>query len=107
MVRIWGFIIFVNMIFQTYLVVAWPNSLKEVNKLFWTIKVPWGWTYTAEIVPAWVAYFSLGYYSIMLTSTLIGFIVMVLYKPRTWCTFCPMRTMTQTICNLKNRRNKI
>ena len=26
----------------------------------------------------------------MLTSLLLGLIVMVLYKPRTWCAFCPM-----------------
>ena len=34
---------------------------------------------------------------------LIGLIVMVLYKPRTWCAFCPMGTMTQSICKLKNK----
>jgi len=28
---------------------------------------------------------------------------MVLYKPRTWCAFCPMGTMTQGICKLKNK----
>jgi len=39
----------------------------------------------------------------MLTSLLIGLIVMVLYKPRTWCAFCPMGTMTQSICKLKNK----
>ena len=34
---------------------------------------------------------------------LLGLIVMVLYKPRTWCAFCPMGTMTQGICKLKNK----
>ena len=42
-------------------------------------------------------------YSLMLTSLLLGLIVMVLYKPRTWCSFCPMGTMTQGICKLKNK----
>ena len=51
----------------------------------------------------WVAQFSFGFYSLMLTSLLLGLIVMVLYKPRTWCAFCPMRTMTQDICKLKNK----
>lgn len=32
-------------------------------------------------------------------------IVMVLYKPRTWCAFCPMGTMTQGICKLKNKES--
>ena len=50
-----------------------------------------------------LAQFGYGFYSLMLTSTLIGLIVMVLYKERTWCSFCPMGTMTQGICKLKNK----
>ena len=80
----YGFLIFFlsmfgNMIFQTYLVISGVESLREVLKLFWTIKVPFGWTYTAEIVPSWVAQFSFGFYSLMLTSTLIGCIFLVVF----------------------------
>ena len=75
----------------------------EAIKLFWTFRVPWGWTYTAGTVADWVAQFSFGFYSLMLTSLLLGLTVMVLYKPRTWCAFCPMGTMTQGICKLKNK----
>ena len=92
---------FGNIVFQTWIVAIGAGTLKEVIKLFWTIRVPWGWTYTAGIVPNWIAQFSFGFYSLMLTSTLIGLIVMVLYKLRTWCAFCPMGTMTQGICKLK------
>ena len=94
---------FGNMLFQTYLVAAGANSLKEALKLFWTFRVPWDWAYTAGTTADWVAQFSFGFYSMMLTSTLIGLIVMVLFKPRTWCVFCPMGSMTQGICKLKNR----
>lgn len=94
---------FGNMLFQTYLVGAGASSLKEVVKVFWTIRLPWHWAYTVQVQPAWIAQFSFGLYSLMLTSALIGLIVMVLYKPRTWCTFCPMGTMTQGICKLKAR----
>jgi len=96
---------FGNMVFQTYLVGAGAANLKEAIKLFWTIKVPWGWTYTAGTVSDWVAQYSFGFYSLMLTSTLIGLILMVIYRPRTWCSFCPMGTMTQGICKLKNKPN--
>ena len=82
---------------------AGAASLREAIKLFWTFRVPWGWTYTAGTVADWVAQFSFGFYSLMLTSLLLGPIVMVLYKPRTWCAFCPMGTMTQGICKLKNK----
>ena len=94
---------FGNMLFQTWLVASGASSLQEVIKLFWTIKVPFGWVYTPGLVPDWVAKFSFGFYSLMLTSLLLGLIVMAAYKPRTWCSFCPMGTMTQTICKLKAR----
>ena len=102
----YGFLVFFltmfgNMVFQTYLVAAGARGLREAIKLLWMFRVPWGWAYTAGTVVDWVAQFSFGFYSIMLTSTIIGLAVMALFKPRTWCTFCPMGTMTQMICKLK------
>ena len=102
----YGFLVFFlamfgNMLFQTYLVGAGAASLREAIKLFWTFRVPWGWTYTAGMVPDWVAQFSFGFYGLMLTSLLLGILVMILYKPRSWCVFCPMGTMTQGICQWK------
>lgn len=104
----YGFLVFFlcmfgSLIFQTWLVGSGAESLREAIKLFWTFRIPWGWTYSAGTVPDWIAQFSFGFYSLMLTSTLIGLIVMRLYRPRTWCAFCPMGTMTQSICRLKNR----
>ena len=43
----------------------------------------------------------IGVVFLMLTSTIIGLIVNILFKPRTWCSFCPMGTMTQMICKIK------
>ena len=106
----YGFLIFFmsmfgNMVFQTYLVGAGANSLRKAIKLFWTIRVPWGWTYSTELAPSWVAQYSFGLYGLMLTSLLLGMITMVLFKPRTWCSFCPMGTMTQGICQIKTHMN--
>lgn len=97
---------FGNMVFQTYLVASGSENLREAIKLFWTFRIPWGWTYSGSIFPDWVAQFSFGFYSLMLTSLLIGFIVMSFFKPRTWCAFCPMGTMTQAICKLRNRKKR-
>jgi hypothetical protein len=94
---------FGTMVFQTYLVFSGAGTLRKAIKLFWTFKVPWQWAYSGSVFPDWVAQFGFGFYSLMLTSTLIGLIVMVLYKERTWCTFCPMGTMTQGICKIKGR----
>ena len=95
---------FGTMLYQTYLVFGGASSLRQAVKLFWTFRVPWGWAYTAGSAPGWVAQFAFGFYSLMLTSALIGLIVMVLYRPRTWCSFCPMGTMTQGICQIRNRK---
>ena len=102
----YGFLVFFlsmfgSMLFQTYLVASGANSLTEAIKLLWLFRVPWGWAYTAGTVADWVAKFGFGFYSLMLTSTIIGLVVMALFKPRTWCSFCPMGTMTQMICKMK------
>ena len=102
----YGFLIFFlsmfgNMIFQTYLVAAGARNLGEAVKLLWMFRIPWDWAYTAGTVADWIAQFSFGFYSIMLTSTIIGLVVNTLFKPRAWCSFCPMGTMTQMICKIK------
>ena len=95
-------IMFGLMLWNTYLVFADVKSLKQVITLFWTFKVPWNWAYHGTLFSAGVAQFAFGFYSIMLTSTLLGLLTMVLFKPRSWCVYCPMGTMTQMIYKIKN-----
>lgn len=94
---------FAVMLFSTYLVFKGASALQEVVTLLWTIKLPWHWTNTSGVSP-WVAQFAFGFYSVMLTSTILGLITMFLFKPRSWCVYCPMGTMTQGISMLKYRR---
>ncbi len=94
---------FCNMLFQTYLVGAGAASLREAVQLFWSFRVPWDWAYSAGTVPPWAAQFSFGLYGLMLTSLLLGLVLMVLYRPRTWCAVCPMGAMTQSVCKLRCR----
>lgn len=99
---IFFFIMFGQMLWNTYLVFSEANSLKQVITLLWTIKLPWNFAYHGTIVAPWVAQFSFGFYSVMMTSTILGFVTMVLFKPRSWCIYCPMGTMTQLICKARN-----
>lgn len=96
-------VMFVNMLFSTYLVFSGANDMKEVVKLLWTIRLPWHFAYHGTLFAPWVAQFSFGFYSVMLTSTVLGLVTMLLFKPRSWCVYCPMGTMTQGICRLKNK----
>ena len=101
---IFFFAMFFQMIYVTILVGSGASGLRQVVKLFWTFKLPWNWAYHGTALPLWAAQFAFGFYSMMLTSSLIGIIVMVLYKPRSWCVFCPMGTTTQLICRAKAGR---
>lgn len=102
----YGFLIFFLtmfgiMIWNTYLVFAGTEGLKQIVTLLWTFKVPWQWAYHGTLISTGVAQFAFGFYSVMLTSTLLGLVTMILFKPRSWCVYCPMGTMTQMICKIK------
>lgn len=92
------------MIFNTILVFQQARGLSSVVTLLWTFKLPWNWAYQITSVPLWVSQFAFGFYSVMMTSTLLGLITMVLFKPRSWCVYCPMGTMTQLICKAKGSK---
>jgi len=93
---------FALMIYNTYLVFA-GRSLSEAVTLLWVWKLPWNWADTSFAAP-WVAQFAFGFYGVMLTSTVIGLVTMIIWRPRTWCAYCPMGTMTQGICKIKHRK---
>lgn len=97
---------FLIMLWNTYLVFAGTNDLKQVVTLLWTFKLPWHWAYHGTLFSPGVAQFAFGFYSVMLTSTLLGFLTMLLFKPRSWCVYCPMGTMTQLICKAKLPKEK-
>lgn len=104
----YGFLVFFmamffNMLFNTYLVFEGTSTLKEVITILWTFKMPWNFNELSSVTP-WISQFAFGFYSMMLTSTILGIITMALYKPRSWCVYCPMGTMTQGICIVKNKK---
>ena len=101
------FVMFFQMLFVTGLVFAGARDLSEVVTLLWTIKLPWHWAYHGTLFSPGVAQFAFGFYSVMLTSTVLGLLTMVLFKPRSWCVYCPMGTMTQLICKAKSHGKSI
>ena len=94
---------FILMILSTINVFSGTQNLKEVVTVLWTFKLPWNFAYHGTIFSDGFAQFAFGMYSIMFTSSILGFVTMLLYKPRSWCVYCPMGTMTQAICKLKNK----
>lgn len=94
---------FILMIINTVHVFSGANNLNQVITLLWTFKLPWEFAYQGSFLSPGIAQFAFGLYSIMLTSTVLGLLTMILFKPRSWCLYCPMGTMTQGICILKNK----
>lgn len=95
-------LMFCNMLLTTYLVFTGGEELRQTVTVLWSLQLPWQWAYNGSVAP-WVAQFAFGFYSVMLTSEIIGFAFMLLTKPRGWCVICPMGSMTQLICKLRNR----
>lgn len=42
----------------------------------------------------WVTHMSYRFYSMMMTTTTLGLVLALVYKPRTWCTICPISTIS-------------
>ena len=61
------------MLWNTYLVFAQAKGLSQVVTLLWTFKLPWHWAYHGTVFSDGVAQFAFGFYSVMLTSTVLGF----------------------------------
>ena len=98
------FAMFFSMLWSTWLVFSGAQDLKQAVTLLWTFKLPWNWAYHGTILHHGVAQLAFGFYSVMLTSTVLGLITMIVFKPRSWCVYCPMGTMIQLICKAKNRK---
>lgn len=100
------FIMFFVMLWNTWLVFSGVRDMKEVVTLLWTFKLPWYWAYHGTDIDPGAVQFAFGFYSVMLTSTVLGLVTMVLFKPRSWCAYCPMGTMTQLICKVKYEKKQ-
>lgn len=51
-----------------------------------------------NVVP-WVTHLAYRLYSMMFTTTSIGLLLALIYKPRTWCTICPIATVSDVYLN--------
>jgi hypothetical protein len=97
-------VMFIQMLWNTWLVFDGVQDIRQAVTLLWTFRLPWHWAYHGTAISPWIVQFAFGFYSVMLTSTILGFITMILFKPRSWCVYCPMGTMTQLICKAKSGR---
>jgi len=54
-------------------------------------------------IAPWITHFAYRFYSMMMTTTVLGVILALIYKPRTWCTICPIATISDAYLNKKSK----
>jgi len=62
-------------------------------------QIPWNIPQLLSIssIPNWVVHLSFRIYSMMFTTTVIGMVLGFMYRPRIWCTICPVNTISDII----------
>ena len=65
-------VMFLQMLWNTWLVFAGVSTLRQAVTLLWTFRLPWHWARHGTPVHPGVVQFAFGFYSVMLTSTVLG-----------------------------------
>ena len=78
------------------------SAIENVRFLF-AFRLPWNMPNLIDIgaFPSWSVHLSFRLYSMMFTTTVIGLILAWYYKPRTWCTICPVNTVSDLVLSKK------
>lgn len=58
------------------------------------ITLPFPQLFSLSAAPLWLTHFAFRLFSMMMTTTLLGLTLSYVYKPRTWCTICPINTVS-------------
>ncbi len=95
------FATFGNILYTTWLIAQGADNLTEALTLFWAWQVPWDFAYRGG-AEEWTVAFAFKLYGFLLTSEIIAIGSMLYFKPRSWCVYCPMGTLTQIICRSKS-----
>lgn len=71
------------------------DAMEKVRFMI-AFQLPWNMPQLINIssIPNWAVHLSFRIYSMMFTTTVLGLFLGLLYKPRTWCTVCPVNTIS-------------
>lgn len=77
----------------------------EYLRFFMVIPIPFEMPQLLDTInmAPWLTHLSYRFYSMMMTTTVLGLILAMVYKPRTWCTICPISTVSDVILKKTKR----
>lgn len=84
------------LVMSTIMVLKGSRAPLERVRFLLAFQLPWQVPQLLDLgaMPAWVSHLSFRLYSMMFTTTVLGLALGWLYKPRTWCTICPINTVS-------------
>lgn len=84
------------LLISTYMVFKGRIDAVDRVRFMLVFRLPWEIPQALSIgfIPDWAIHLSFRIYSMMFTTTTLGLILGWLYKPRTWCTICPINTLS-------------
>lgn len=94
------------LIMSTIMVFKGRIAPMEKVRFMIAFKLPWNIPQLLNInsIPDWAVHLSFRVYSMMFTTTVIGMVLGLIYMPRTWCTICPINTISDLAINIKKKK---
>ncbi|MDA3808889.1 MAG: hypothetical protein PF518_01035 [Spirochaetaceae bacterium] len=81
----------------------------EKIRLFIAFQLPWNipQLWTIDYYHPLLNHLAFRFYSLMLSSALLGTFLAVVYKPRTWCVICPVKTLSSRYLTIINTEKEV
>lgn len=84
------------------------GRIEPMEQLRFTLALPIPWEIPQFLnfgqLPSWLVHLGYRFYSMMITTTALGLLLGWVYTPRTWCTICPINTISDV--SLKGIKEK-
>lgn len=87
------------LIMSTFMVFMGRRAPIDKIRFLIAFKIPWDIPQILNfgVFPAWAVHLSFRMYSMMFTTTVLGLILAWIFRPRTWCTICPVNTISDMV----------
>lgn len=81
---------------STVMVFKGVREPMEAVRFLIAFQLPWDIPQLLQVnsVPDWAVHLAFRMYSMMFTTTILGLLLGWIYRPRTWCTICPVCTVS-------------
>lgn len=90
---------------------VYSGNLAAIDKirLFIAFQLPWNMPQLVTLTfdSPLLLHLAFRFYSLMLSSTILGSILATVYKPRTWCVVCPVKTLSTAYLNRTDKSKEV